>query len=149
MVEHIRFCDAKEMYGFLRDLRRKRPDHVDWDKDPYDGVPSDVNLDWLFDPVRIRLCDESVFLEDETGNPLSFGIINTSSDPPAIQSYYTLPEYRGKFRYGYRLLEESIKHIRSKRGDDVLIYFDAVSDGSQKHKGKLSKEMGVRFIELE
>jgi hypothetical protein len=144
MDEQTRFGDVKEMCGFLRDLKATNPDYKDWDTAD-DGGPDDVNMDVLFDPVRLSMSDKAAFFEDDAGNVLSFAIINVSHPMPAIHSVYTPGPHRRK-RYGQRLVEDCVRHIVAERGR-VQIYYDEESDGSTRIKERLPDGLGNLLVD--
>jgi hypothetical protein len=136
-MPETRFTDIKEIWAFLRDLKAKYPNYQDWDKDD-DRVLWDVNLDGLFLGGQTQWCDKAAFLDDDSGNVVSFAIINASK-VPAIHAIYTPGPFREK-RYAYRLVEDCVRHIVQQCGEVGIIY-DEQSDGSTRIKERLPPEL--------
>jgi hypothetical protein len=133
MAEAFHFCEAARAGWFLRNLR----DNGIFFEDS--GV-----LENLFNPDRIAVCDESVFLTDENKNVLGLALIAIRS--PSVWSYYTIPDHRGK-GCGYRLLVKCLERIIEQHPDvNLRIFIEPISDESSRHIRKLPPELRGRLL---
>ena len=95
----------------------------------------------LFNPDRLDMADEAVFLKDEDGTVVPLGLICKLY--PNVLSYYTAPIHR-RNGHGYTLLIACISRIL-ENDSDALIFIEPTNKSADDHIMKLPDELRQRL----